>query len=207
MVPPSLRSAQPLVRAATESYACIKWFVLSHGLLRLDQRRPTGPNSSHACSGSSGSKPWPERAVHRRREEFRARRFVLVRQFSMSIESTSMPHASLAPDGAPVGRRHTFLPPRLIRMIDVLQDGEMCDQPRIALAMTRSERVDRCTIASPRSVRHVSTGAGAISARDVGSTGLSASISCSLLLRLRARRERRSRLAVPTMTHAEHPHR
>ena len=121
--------------------------------------------------------------------------------------NTSMPHASLAPDGAPVGRRHTFLPPRLIRMIDVLQDGEMCDQPRIALAMTRSERVDRCTIASPRSVRHVSTGAGAISARDVGSTGLSASIPCSLLLRLRARRERRSRLAVPTMTHAEHPHR
>ena len=97
--------------------------------------------------------------------------------------NTSMPHASLAPDGAPVGRRHTFDVLHDLtdgEMIDVLHDGEMCDQPRIALAMTRSERVDRCTIASPRSVRHVSTGAGAISARDVGSTGLSASISCSL---------------------------
>ena len=72
-------------------------------------------------------KPLVGRAVHRRQEEFRARRFVLVRQFSMSIESTSMPHASLAPDGAPVGRGHTFLPRRLIRMIGILQDGEMCD--------------------------------------------------------------------------------
>ena len=174
--------------------------VPSHRPLRTGQKRSSGRKRS--CAGSAA----PSQTLGRESSapscscvSFRCLLAVLI--------NTSMPHASLAPDGAPVGRRHTFLPPRLIRMIDVLQDGEMCDQPRIALAMTRSERVDSCTIAAPRSVRHVSTGAGAISARDVGSTGLSASIPCSLLLRLRARRERRSRLAVPTMTHAEHPHR